>query len=163
MKVRKLGASAVGRGFALFGGRMLRSAAFVDTLYASVAPHASVLIKVFAMKVERLEEKLAVVQQCIADRQERVSKIAELIGGLKSAKSLAPNVVEEAETHIGVLKELRKREKELTRDLEKVFLKFGSEKEEKSKKENKKAKAKKVKSKKAKTKKAEKKTDGEDS
>ena len=86
------------------------------------------------MKVERLEEKLQVVQQCIAARQERVGKIAELIDGLKSAKTLAPNVVEEAETHIGVLKELRRREKELTRDLEKVFLKFTGEEEEKPKK-----------------------------
>ena len=92
-----------------------------------------------AMKVEQLEEKLKVVQQCIADRQERVGKIAELIGGLKSAKTLAPNVVEEAETHIGVLKELRKREKELTRDLEKVFLKFSDEETSKPKKARKKS------------------------
>ena len=46
---------------------------------------------------------------------------------MKSAKSLAPNVVEEAETHIAALKELRRREKGLTRDLEKVFLKFTGE------------------------------------
>lgn len=86
------------------------------------------------MKVERLEEKLKVVQQCISDRQERVGKIAELIGGLRSAKTLAPHVVEEAEMHIAALKELRKREKELTRDLEKVFLKFTGEEEQKPKK-----------------------------
>ena len=85
------------------------------------------------MKVEKLEEKLAVVQQCIADRQERVGKIAELIGGLKSAKTLAPNVVEEAEMHIEALKDLRKREKGLTRDLAKVFLKFSDEDDEKPK------------------------------
>jgi seryl-tRNA synthetase len=90
------------------------------------------------MKVDRLEEKLKTVQQCIAGRQERVAKIAGLIDGLKSAKTLAPNVAEEAEEHLAQLKHLRKKEKELTCDLEKVLLKFPVEEEEKPRKTKKK-------------------------
>ena len=93
---------------------------------------------VFLLAVRAVHESVSVASSS-ADRQERVASIAELIGGLKSAKSLTPNVVEEAETHIGLLKELRRREKELTRDFEKVFLKYtGEEKPEKKTKAKKK-------------------------